>query len=76
MKWYVKAEDAYKMDDWMVKFLHDHSVPVENDPPEHESEGKESRNGSYLGKVDNALPGKYTRQLYGILSRNRAYLLT
>ena len=41
-----------------------------------ESEWKESRNGSHLRKIDNALPAKYTRQLYGNLPRNRAYLLT
>jgi ribonuclease HI len=41
-----------------------------------ESEWKESRNGSHLRKIDNSLPAKYTRQLYGNLPRNRAYLLT
>lgn len=41
-----------------------------------EREWKESRNGSHLRKIDNALPAKYTRQLYGNLPRNRAYLLT
>ena len=41
-----------------------------------EREWKESRNGSHLRKIDNALPAKYTRQLYGNLPRNRACLLT
>ena len=41
-----------------------------------EREWKQSRNGSHLRKIDNALPAKYTRQLYGNLPRNRAYLLT
>ena len=40
------------------------------------SEWKDSRNGSHLRKIDNALPANYTRQLYGNLPRNRAYLLT
>lgn len=39
-------------------------------------EWKESRNGNHLRKVDNSLPAKYTRRLYGNLPRNRAYLLT
>ncbi|KAJ5624187.1 hypothetical protein N7510_000496 [Penicillium lagena] len=41
-----------------------------------QSEWRESRNGSHLRKIDNALPAKYTRQLYGNLPRNQVYLLT
>lgn len=32
----LKTEDAYRMDDWMMKFLHEHSVAVMNDRSEHE----------------------------------------
>jgi ribonuclease HI len=41
-----------------------------------EKEWKESRDGGHLRKIDNSLPAKYTRRLYGSLPRNRAYLLT
>ncbi|KAJ5111881.1 hypothetical protein NUU61_001511 [Penicillium alfredii] len=41
-----------------------------------EREWKECRNGGHLRVIDNALPAKYTRRLYGSLPRNRAYLLT
>ncbi|KAI2867039.1 hypothetical protein CBS11852_11467 [Aspergillus niger] len=41
-----------------------------------EKEWKESRDGGHLRKIDNTLPAKYTRRLYGALPRNRAYLLT
>jgi ribonuclease HI len=41
-----------------------------------EREWRESRDGGHLRKIDNALPAKYTRRLYGSLPRNRAYLLT
>ena len=41
-----------------------------------EREWKESRNGNHLRKIDNTLPAKYTRRLYGNLPRNRAYLMT
>ncbi|KAJ5837719.1 uncharacterized protein N7525_002907 [Penicillium rubens] len=41
-----------------------------------EKEWKESREGGNLRTIDNALPAKYTRRLYGPLPRNRAYLLT
>ncbi|KAJ5152552.1 hypothetical protein N7492_009832 [Penicillium capsulatum] len=41
-----------------------------------EREWKESRNGGHLRGIDNALPAKYTRRLYGSLPRNRVYLLT
>lgn len=41
-----------------------------------EREWKESRKGGHLRVIDNALPAKYTRGLYGSLPRNRAYLLT
>ena len=40
-----------------------------------ERQWKESRDGGYLRNIDNALPAKYTRRLYGSLPRNRAYLL-
>lgn len=41
-----------------------------------EREWKESNNGGHLRRIDNTLPAKYTRRLYGSLPRNRAYLLT
>jgi ribonuclease HI len=41
-----------------------------------EREWKESKTGSHLRQIDNTLPAKYTRRLYGTLPRNRAYLLT
>lgn len=41
-----------------------------------EKEWKESKTGSHLRRIDNTLPAKYTRGLYGSLPRNRAYLLT
>ena len=40
-----------------------------------EKEWKESREGGHLRTIYNALPAKYTRQLYGPLPRNQAYLL-
>ncbi|KAJ5987715.1 hypothetical protein N7481_002925 [Penicillium waksmanii] len=40
-----------------------------------EKEWKESRADSHLRTNDNTLPAKYTRRLYGPLTRNRAYLL-
>ncbi|KAJ5976480.1 reverse transcriptase [Penicillium waksmanii] len=39
-------------------------------------EWKSSTKGSHLQKIDNTLPLRYTRKLYGNLPRNRAYLLT
>jgi ribonuclease HI len=39
-------------------------------------EWKGSKTGSHLRRIDNTLPAKYTRGLYGSLPRNRAYLLT
>ena len=39
-----------------------------------EKEWKESKTGSHLRQIDNTLPAKYTRRLYGSLPRNRAYL--
>ncbi|OQE10083.1 hypothetical protein PENFLA_c095G04406 [Penicillium flavigenum] len=41
-----------------------------------EREWKESKTGGHLRQIDNTLPAKYTRRLYGSLPRNRAYLLT
>ncbi|KAI2736048.1 hypothetical protein DTO013E5_9203 [Penicillium roqueforti] len=41
-----------------------------------EKEWKEAGEGSHLRTIDNALPAKYTRRLYGPLPRNRAYLLS
>jgi ribonuclease HI len=41
-----------------------------------EQEWKSSTKGGHLRKVDNTLPARYTRRLYGNLPRNRAYLLT
>ncbi|KAK9846218.1 zinc finger protein, partial [Penicillium brevicompactum] len=41
-----------------------------------EKEWKESGEGGHLHTIDNALPAKYTRRLYGPLPRHRAYLLT
>lgn len=41
-----------------------------------EKEWKEAGVGSHLRTIDNALPAKYTRRLYGPLPRNRAYLLS
>lgn len=35
-----------------------------------------SGTGAHLRQIDNTLPAKYTRRLYGSLPRNRAYLLT
>lgn len=40
-----------------------------------EREWKESRDGDHLRNIDNTLPAKYTRRLYGSLPKNRAYLL-
>lgn len=39
-------------------------------------EWSESGTGAHLRQIDNTLPAKYTRRLYGSLPRNRAYLLT
>ncbi|KAJ6016452.1 reverse transcriptase [Penicillium herquei] len=39
-------------------------------------EWKESTKGAHLRKIDDSLPARYTRKLYGNLPRNRAYLLT
>ncbi|KAI3093180.1 hypothetical protein CBS147333_10127 [Penicillium roqueforti] len=39
-------------------------------------EWNESSTGAYLRQIDDTLPAKYTRRLYGSLPRNRAYLLT
>ena len=39
-------------------------------------EWKSSTKGLHLRKIDDALPARYTRKLYGNLPRNRAYLLT
>jgi ribonuclease HI len=39
-------------------------------------EWKSSTKGSHLRKIDNTLPARYTRKLYGNLPRNRVYLLT
>lgn len=39
-------------------------------------EWNNSKNGNHLRVADSTLPAKYTRKLYGSLSRNRAYLLT
>ncbi|MDN6490718.1 MAG: hypothetical protein L0K41_10005 [Yaniella sp.] len=41
-----------------------------------EQEWKSSTKGGHLRKIDNTLPATYTRELYGSLSRDRAYLLT
>jgi hypothetical protein len=41
-----------------------------------EREWRESRDGGHFRNIDNALPAKYTRRLYGSLARNRAYPLT
>ncbi|CEJ62918.1 hypothetical protein PMG11_11403 [Penicillium brasilianum] len=40
------------------------------------SEWKSSQKGTHLQQIDNNLPSRYTRGMYGNLSRNRAYLLT
>ncbi|OQD77337.1 hypothetical protein PENANT_c114G03644, partial [Penicillium antarcticum] len=39
-------------------------------------EWNESNTGAHLRQIDDTLPAKYTRRLYGSLPRNRAYLLT
>jgi len=39
-------------------------------------EWKSSIKGLHLRKIDDTLPARYTRKLYGNLPRNRAYLLT
>ncbi|OQE48141.1 hypothetical protein PENNAL_c0579G06940, partial [Penicillium nalgiovense] len=39
-------------------------------------EWKSSTKGLHLRKIDDTLPARYTRKLYGNLPRNRAYLLT
>ncbi|KAJ5876421.1 reverse transcriptase [Penicillium soppii] len=39
-------------------------------------EWKSNTKGSHLRKIDDTLPARYTRKLYGNLPRNRAYLLT
>ncbi|KAJ6016451.1 reverse transcriptase [Penicillium herquei] len=41
-----------------------------------EQEWKSSIKGAHLRRIDNTLPARYTRKLYGNLPRNRAYLLT
>jgi ribonuclease HI len=41
-----------------------------------EQEWKSSSKGAHLRRIDNTLPARYTRKLYGNLPRNRAYLLT
>lgn len=41
-----------------------------------EKEWKEAGEGGHLRTIDNALPVKYTRRLYGPLPRNRTYLLS
>ncbi|KAJ5567852.1 reverse transcriptase [Penicillium hetheringtonii] len=39
-------------------------------------EWKSNSKGLHLRKIDDTLPARYTRKLYGNLPRNRAYLLT
>jgi hypothetical protein len=39
-------------------------------------EWNDSRTGAHMHQIDDTMPAKYTRRLYGSLPRNRAYLLT